>query len=141
MRTLSRPRRHRSEQAKAEVAPSRRTRYLGLVIRQVPQEAVKGYFEPVAQLSGAARGALERVGVAFTEETEDFGEPGPTQWAMVALPDERQYLLVHHYAHPTAFIELRASNSEPSAEEAVAAFAKALGLPEADVLWVVAPSD
>ena len=110
------------------------------MIRQVPQEAVKGYFEPVAQLSGAARGALEGAGVVFMEETE-FGEAGPTQWAMVALPGERQYLLVHHYAHPTGFIELRASTSEPSAEEVVAAFAKALGLPEADVLWVVAPSD
>lgn len=113
---------------------------MSLVIRQVPQEAVRSYFEPVAELSGAARAALEGAGVVFMEETE-FGEAGPTQWAVVALPDERQYLLVHHYAHATAFMELRASNSEPSADEAVAAFAKTLGLPEADVLWVVAPSD
>jgi hypothetical protein len=76
----------------------------------------------------------------FAEETE-FGEARPTQWAMVALPGERQYPLVHHYSHPTAVIELQASISEPNAEEAVAAFAKALGLPEANVLWVVAPSD
>jgi hypothetical protein len=111
------------------------------MIEQVPEGQVAGFFEPVATLSRDARTALEAVGVEFLEETGDFGEPGPTQWAVAALSDERRYLLVHHYAHPASFVELRASTDEPSADEAVAAFVEAVGLAEDDVLWIVAASD
>jgi hypothetical protein len=103
------------------------------VVHQVPPDAVKSSFEPVAELSRHARDALDEVGVVFAEETQ-FDEAGPTQWAVVAIDDERQYLVVHHYAHPEGFVELRASVEETSVERATAAFLDAVGLAETDVL-------
>jgi hypothetical protein len=105
------------------------------VLRQLASEEVRGSFEPAADLASSVRDVLEHAGVAFIEETE-FDGPGPTQRAAVALDDGRQYLLVHHYAHPESFVELRAPAGHGSPAEVTDRFIAALTLPAAVVTWV-----
>lgn len=103
-----------------------------MVLRQLARNETRGFFEPVAELRPAVRETLELAGVTFIEETE-FDEPGPTQWAAVALDDGQQYLLVHHYAHPEPFIELRVPPGESTPAEVTDDLVAALSLPEAVV--------
>jgi hypothetical protein len=105
------------------------------VLRQLSSDEVRGAFEPAAALASSVREVVEQAGVAFIEETE-FDEPGPTQWAAVALDDGRQYPLVHHYAHPASFVELRAPMEHRSPADVTDHFLAALTLPAAVVTWV-----
>jgi hypothetical protein len=104
-------------------------------LRQLSRRDVRGWFEPAADLAPPARSAAERAGITFAEERE-FDNPGPTQWAAVELEDGSQYLLVHHYAHPDSFVELRARPGSWTPREAAERFAGALGLEPEAILHV-----
>jgi hypothetical protein len=79
-------------------------------VRQVAFDENPSGFEPVAELSAAVADELAQRGLAFSEESE-YDEPGPTRWAMVELDDGTRFLLVHHYAHSLAMLEVRARAS------------------------------
>src|ERR1700722_20326604 len=86
-------------------------------LRQLPGESLRGVVnEVVAQLAPSVRTVLEAAGVRFAEETVYDGS-GPTRWALVEFEGGQRYGLVHHYAHPEGFLDLRApvSDSPPAA--------------------------
>jgi hypothetical protein len=105
-------------------------------MRQVGEDEVLGPLEPVAQLASDARQIVEAAGIRFAEATDDHGEPGPTQWAVVELDDGSQFLLVHHHAHPERFVELKGQIGTAPPAELAHRFVAALGLGANDVTWV-----
>lgn len=65
----------------------------------------------IASLPPAAAVALESAGVIFQDE-ETYDSPGPVRWARFAVQDGVEIGAIHHFAHPSPFVELRASRED-----------------------------
>lgn len=104
-------------------------------MRQLADDEVVPPLEPIGDLPAKARDLLEERGIEFQENTE-FDEPGPTQWAVVALDDGAQFLIVHHYGHPERFVELRGQRSTATPTALCHRFAQALGIDDGEFLHI-----
>lgn len=104
-------------------------------MRQLDESEMGRGFEDIGQGASSVRAALEGLGLVFAED-HDSDEPGPTQWAGLALEDGAQYLLVHHYAHPDAFVDIRAIPERRSPKELIDRFRTSLSLSPEQITWI-----
>ena len=103
-------------------------------MRQLAAHDMGRGFEDIAQVAPSVRPALELFGVVFAENRYD--EAGPTRWARLALEDGTQYLLIHHYAHPESFVDVRAIAEDRPPKELVDLLVTSLGLRRDEVRWI-----
>lgn len=104
-------------------------------MRQLAEHDMGRSFEDIAQVAPSVRPALELLGVVFAENSHGW-EAGPTQWAALALEDGTQYLLIHHYAHPESFVDVRAIAEDRPPRELVDLLVTSLGLRDDEVTWM-----
>ena len=104
-------------------------------MRQLLDNDLRPPMDDVGLLGSDVREIVERLGIAFAENVHG-DEAGPTQYAALALDDGSQFLLIHHYAHPDGFVDLRGQLGLATPQELCRRFADAVGIGESDFLWI-----